>query len=122
MEKKVLRLTVSKEWYDKILSGEKTEEYRDIKPYWVNRLIEIPHKQVGTDTVTVAIQYNIIRDREEVLRQHGRRFTHVLFFNGYGKNRPHIEKEIVSITISKPKKGLCPDEWLDKEFFVIKFK
>ena len=26
------------------------------------------------------------------------------------------------ITIGKPKKGLCPDKWLDTEFFVIKFK
>ena len=25
-------------------------------------------------------------------------------------------------TIGKPKKGLCPYKWLDKEFFIIKFK
>lgn len=31
-------------------------------------------------------------------------------------------KEIESITIGKPKKGLCPDKWLDTEFFIIKFK
>lgn len=51
-----------------------------------------------------------------------RPYTHVLFINGYGKNRPRIEKGIVSITIGKPKKGLCPDLWLDKEHFIIKFK
>ena len=33
-----------------------------------------------------------------------------------------IEKEIESIIIGKPKKGLCPDEWLDTECFIIKFK
>ena len=38
MEKKVLTLTVSKQWFDMIVSGEKTEEYREIKPYWVARL------------------------------------------------------------------------------------
>lgn len=27
-----------------------------------------------------------------------------------------------SIIIGKPKKGLCPDKWVDTEFFVIKFK
>ena len=32
------------------------------------------------------------------------------------------EKEIESISIGKPKKGLCPDKWLDTEFFIIKFK
>ena len=48
-------------------------------------------------------------------------FTHVLFINGYRKDSPCIEKKIESITIGKPKKGLCPDNWLDTEFFVIKF-
>ena len=49
-------------------------------------------------------------------------FTHVLFINGYRKDSPRIEKEIESITIGKPKEGLCPDKWLDTEFFIIKFK
>ena len=41
---------------------------------------------------------------------------------GYSRDSPRIEKEIISITIGKHKKGLCPDKWLDKDFFVIKFK
>jgi hypothetical protein len=49
-------------------------------------------------------------------------YTHVLFINGYRKDSPRIKKEIESITIGKPKKGMCHDEWLDTEFFVIKFK
>ena len=49
-------------------------------------------------------------------------YTHVLFINGYRKDSPRIEKEIESITIGKPKEGLCPDKWLDTEFFIIKFK
>lgn len=32
------------------------------------------------------------------------------------------EKKIVDITIGKPKKGLCPKEFLNKEYFIIKFK
>ena len=49
-------------------------------------------------------------------------FTHVLFFHGYSKNRKSIEKEIDSITIGKPQKGMCPDEWLDTDVFIIRFK
>ena len=49
-------------------------------------------------------------------------YTHVLFVNGYRKDSPRIEKEIVSITIGKPKKGMCPDKFLDKDYFVIKLK
>lgn len=36
---KELRLPIKKEWLAKILSGEKTTEYREIKPYWNSRLI-----------------------------------------------------------------------------------
>ena len=40
MEKKVLNLVVAKKWFDMIASGEKNEEYRVIKAYWINRLVE----------------------------------------------------------------------------------
>ena len=39
-KKKVLTLTVSKQWFDMIVADEKTEEYREIKPYWVARLFQ----------------------------------------------------------------------------------
>lgn len=38
MENKILYLTLKKQWFDLINSGVKTEEYRDIKPYWEKRL------------------------------------------------------------------------------------
>ena len=34
----ILHLTLTKNWFDLILSGEKKEEYREIKPYWEKRL------------------------------------------------------------------------------------
>lgn len=115
MEKKVLTLSVKKEWFDKIVSGEKKEEYREIKPYWENRLIKKSWKNfVGFD------EFGRFTDVFGTLKYIP--YTHVLFINGYGANRPRIEKKIVSIAIGKPKKGMCPDKWLDTEFFVIKFK
>ena len=48
-----------------------------------------------------------------------KQYTHVLFINGYRKDSPRIEKEIESITIGKPKKGLCPDKWLGTEFLLL---
>ena len=110
MKKKILPLTISKQWFDKIVSGEKTEEYREIKPYWIKRL-----------TTNCEVVYDVAAETYcgEVLY---RPYTHVLFINGYRKNSPRIEKEIESITIGKPEKGLCPDKWLDTEFFIIKFK
>jgi hypothetical protein len=35
---KVLRMTLTKLWFNAILSGEKKEEYRIIKKYWERRL------------------------------------------------------------------------------------
>lgn len=35
---KILFLTVKKQWFDKIASGEKKVEYREAKPYWNKRL------------------------------------------------------------------------------------
>jgi hypothetical protein len=34
---KILHLTLKKKWFDMIASGEKKEEYREIKDYWVRR-------------------------------------------------------------------------------------
>ena len=39
-KKKILTLTVSKQWFDMIVANEKTEEYREIKQYWVARLLQ----------------------------------------------------------------------------------
>lgn len=38
---KVLHLTLKKQWFDMIASGEKREEYREIKPYWRRRFAGI---------------------------------------------------------------------------------
>lgn len=99
-----------------IVSGEKTEEYRKIKPYWASRLVNqnAESGMVGFDEFG---GYTAVIGEPEY-----KPFTHVLFINGYRKNSPRIEKEIESITIGKPKKGLCPDKWLDTDFFIIKFK
>ena len=35
---KTLHLPLKKEWYNMIESGIKTEEYREVKPYWEKRM------------------------------------------------------------------------------------
>lgn len=35
---KIFDLPLKKEWYNMIESGEKKEEYREIKPYWAKRI------------------------------------------------------------------------------------
>lgn len=109
-EKKVLRLTVCRKWYDMIVAGTKKEEYREIKTYWIRRLTA--NCECLYD-VAVELSFGSIVYRP---------FTHVLFINGYNKDSPRIEKKIKEICIGFPKKGLCPDKWLKTRFFIIKFE
>nr|WP_288231777.1 hypothetical protein [uncultured Prevotella sp.] len=124
MEKKILTLTVSKQWFDMIVSCEKTEEYREINPYWVARLFQNNSNIVDMKYLAsgLAGRTDLLKKYIEAQRIVLKQYTHVLFINCYRKDSPRIEKEIKSITIGKPKKGLCPEKWIDKEFFVIKFK
>lgn len=129
MKKKVLHLSVKKQWFDMIAAGKKTEEYRAIKSYWINRLIQAKYGESDEySKVTMHPEFDMLISNsklKELLEKKTARFipyTHVLFINGYRKDSPRIEKEIESITIGKPKKGLCPGKWLDHEFFIIKFK
>ena len=115
-KKKVLTITVSKQWFDMVVAGEKTEGYRDIKPYWASRLV---NQQAESGEVLFDEFGGYCR---VIGKLEYKPYTHVLFINGYRKDSPRIEKEIESITIGNPKKGLCSDKWLDTEFFIIKFK
>lgn len=42
----VLPLVLKGKWYDMIASGEKKEEYRDLKPFWINRIGKWHHQQL----------------------------------------------------------------------------
>lgn len=115
-KKKVLSLVLEKKWFKKIVSGEKTEEYREIKKYWASRLVnqkaesgEVLFDEFGGYTTVVG-------------EPEYKPFTHVLLYGGYAHDRQVVEKEIESITIGKPQRGMCPEEWLNKDVFIIKFK
>lgn len=66
----VLHLTLKKKWFDMISSGYKKEEYREIKNYWIARLIN------------------------------SRKYDYVKFVNGYGAHRPSMLVELLGICAS----------------------
>lgn len=41
----IIHLVLKGKWYDMIQSGEKKEEYREYKPYWIKRFNK-PHYQI----------------------------------------------------------------------------
>ena len=66
-----LVLPIKRKWFDMILAGEKTEEYREIKPYWTKRFQTIGLlDDSGKPTNNKAL---------------------VTFRNGYGKDVPEFE-------------------------------
>ena len=77
---KILYLPIKKKWFDMILSGEKKEEYRDIKSYYTSRF--------------------------------NKSFDIVEFRNGYGKNVPSFQIELLDIDI-----GLSQLKWCDVEYY-----
>ena len=116
VEKKVLHIILEKKWFEKIVSGEKTEEYREIKPYWASRLVNQKAESGEVLFDEFGGYCRVIGEPEY------KPFTHVLFYAGYAKDRQVVEKKIESISIGKPQKGMCPEEWLNKDVFIIKFK
>lgn len=95
----MLILPIKKRWFDMILSGEKKEEYRDIKPYYRSRLISAGYlDQYGLPTL-----------------KHGK----VLFRNGYSKASPSFMALVtVDIKTGNSDWGAEPG----KEYYVLSIK
>lgn len=74
---KILHLNLKREWFDLILSGEKKEEYREIKSFWIKRL-----------------KFDIWNTKP---------FDVIYFKNGYQKDAPEMHVELMNIRIGKPK-------------------
>lgn len=87
---KVLTLPIKKKWFDMILSGEKQEEYRELKPYYISRFSKVFSM---VDSIPV--------DSKE---------TEIRFTNGYGNKVPSfIAACRLEIHIGKEKWGAEKD-------------
>lgn len=124
---KILHLALKKKWFDMIASGEKKEEYREIKPYWITRLIDssgYPKESKGDLKYlpeNIWFDINNGHDANDTLKAYFSKFKtydKVTFKNGYSKDARAMTFECMGIEIGKPN----PD-WLDGwqgELFIIK--
>lgn len=115
---RTLHLTLKKKWFDVILSGEKKEEYRDIKMYWGKRLLCDIGRTCQFFDENFKPKFNTFYGRS-VPPQYYKTFLYdsVTFKNGYSKNAPEIVIELKGITI-----GLGLLSWgakKDTEYFII---
>lgn len=61
---KVLNLIIKQVWFDKIMSGEKTKEYREVKPTTVKKLIQLDDEGYEVEDEygnSVPVKYDAIR-------------------------------------------------------------
>ena len=124
---KTLDLVLKKKWFDMIASGEKTEEYREIKPYWANRILY--HIPLGIKEYWQSVldrAFTFVKDHPECFDLHNllvgnygtRGYTYVTFHLGYAKNRPSMTFAIKEIVIDGGR-----EEWgaeKGRAYFVIK--
>ncbi|PHN06963.1 hypothetical protein [Flavilitoribacter nigricans] len=97
MPKPLLHLNLKRKWFDMIRSGEKKEEYREIKPYW-NRIF-------GQANILINGRYYHPTD------------VIICFANGYRKDRPEMLFECTGMKVSKglPEWGAEPG----KQYYVF---
>jgi hypothetical protein len=111
---KILHLTLKKKWFDMIASGIKKEEYREVKPYWIQRLTWHEFHALPADWLT-NFEPKYVPFRKD--------FDVVEFKNGYGKNAPSIHVECKGICINMP--SPFHPEWIDdtidefRNYFII---
>lgn len=99
-----LHLTLHKHWFDMVVSGEKTEEYRELKIYWAQRFMEGLPIVFGAD----------------LKNPKWKDFDQVIFRHGYDKDAPRVTKKFKRFRIGtgKPEWGAEPG----KRYFVIEFE
>ena len=75
-----LILTVKKQWFDMILNQQKTEEYREMKPYWKKRFENYFGKH-----------YDFSKEKPEIVWNDQKKI--IIFRNGYGNDKPEFSAE-----------------------------
>ena len=102
---KILKLTLKKQWFDMILSGEKTVEYREVKPYFVSRLTFIP-KEYFKHWANESIANHLLRDNDNFRYD----YDAVEFTNGYSKDSRKVILFLNNIDVGKGKSGWGAEE------------
>jgi len=93
---KTLHLNLKKKWFDMILSGEKKQEYREIKKYWINRLLNlIWHNSSCPLLPELCNDYDVL----SAYLLSFKKFDTITFSNGFTKNRRQFEIKLDNIIV-----------------------
>lgn len=103
----MLTLPIKKKWFDMILSGEKKEEYRDIKDYYTIRFFNALGVMYFKDNEKKWTHYksSVFRTYLQFTNVYRNNFFFVMFRNGYSATSPSFIAQ-VNLDIGKGK-----EEW-----------
>lgn len=94
----MLVLPIKREWFDMIRSGEKHEEYREIKPYYDSRLKKYMPKQIKPKEYIAPV-------------------FEIVFRNGYEHNSPSIRcRCVMMIGTGRKEWGAIPGQ----QYYVLR--
>ena len=108
----MLTLPIKKKWFDMILSGEKKEEYREIKPYYETRFMNLFGIIMRDGEYLKCSDIGLSECEKNDIQT-------IRFRNGYSKNSPSF---IAECTLSV---GTGKEEWgaeKGKKYFVLTVK
>lgn len=120
-----LKLVLEGQWYALISAGIKREEYREVTPFWMKRLLVwydgapleefYATDELFREKMKFALDWLGKGSETEPIRY---KHDAVTFYHGYSSKRPSMSWRIDSIQIGegKPEWGAKPG----KEYFVIK--
>lgn len=116
---KVLTLSIKREWFDKILAGEKDHEYREIRPNNSKRYVKYVHKGQEYDFDT----YDQIPVDDEEPQIVCRKYDAIKFLTGaYSGKRPWALVEVkdanVDLFVDDDNEYICY-EWTDGKEYVM---
>ena len=117
----MLTFNLKKEWFEKIKSGEKTHEYREVKPYWTTIFVK---EFFRVNRKKHPYQFSIY-EKGMVQFLRGDKATYnnpkICFMNGMlsEEKRPRLYAKMKSITI---KNGLETDLKINKPVYDIEFE
>lgn len=112
-----LTLTLNKKLFNMVLSGEKKEDYREVKKHWVQRLVNLHFNTKDYQGEGNAISL-ILNNKEYYSKNRMNVPKSIEFRNGCAETSPSILVECLGIEIGGGRKEWGAKDSID--YFVIK--
>lgn len=112
----MLTFNVKKEWFDKIKSGEKTHEYREVKRYWTKRLMKSLYAYwTDNEAIFIAISNGMCPYYKPINKK-------IVFCKGYPKKNDKENRLIAIFKEMKIINGIDTDLKINKPVYDIEFE